>query len=149
MDEERGRHLLSNSLYMLRQALGENALIGAGDVVRLDVARVRCDVRDFEDTLARGELARAVALYTGPFLDGFFLADTLEFERWATRERERLATVYARALESLAEGAERERDFRGAAEWWKTRAAQDVLDSRVALRLMRALEAAGNRAGAL
>jgi TolB-like protein/Flp pilus assembly protein TadD len=110
---------------------------------------VRCDVRDFEDALARGELARAVGLYTGPFLDGFFLADAPEFEHWATRERERLATAYARALESLAEGAERERDYRGAAEWWKARAANDLLDSRVALRLMRALEAAGNRAGAL
>ena len=148
-DEERGRHLLSNSLYLLRQALGEDALLGAGDVVRLDAARVRCDVRDFEDALGRGELARAVALYAGPFLDGFFLADAPEFERWATRERERLATAYARALESLAECAEGERDFRGAAEWWKARAAHDLLDSRVALRLMRALDAAGNRAGAL
>jgi TolB-like protein/DNA-binding SARP family transcriptional activator/Tfp pilus assembly protein PilF len=148
-DAERGRHLLSNSLYMLRQALGEDALLGAGDVVRLDAARVRCDVRDFDDALGRGEAARAVGLYTGPFLDGFFLADAPEFERWATRERERLATAYARALESLAECAEGERDFRSAAEWWKTRAAHDLLDSGVALRLMRALEAAGNRAGAL
>jgi TolB-like protein/DNA-binding SARP family transcriptional activator len=148
-DEERARHLLSNSLYMLRQALGEDALIGAGDVVRLDAARVRCDVRDFEDALAHGELARAAVLYTGPFLDGFFLADAPEFERWATRERERLATAYARALESLAEGAEGEQDFRSAVDWWKARAAHDLLDSRVALRLMRALDAAGNRAGAL
>jgi DNA-binding SARP family transcriptional activator len=148
-DDERGRHLLSNSLYMLRQALGEDALIGAGDVVRLDAARVRSDVREFEDALDRGELAEAVGLYTGPFLDGFFLANAPEFERWATRERDRLATAYARALESLADGAEGQRDFRSATEWWKARAAHDLLDSRVALRLMRALEAAGNRAGAL
>jgi TolB-like protein/DNA-binding SARP family transcriptional activator len=134
---------------MLRQALGEDALVGAGDVVRLDATRVCCDVRDFEDALGRAERARAVRLYTGPFLDGFFLADAPEFERWAARERERLATAYARALESLAEHAEGERDYRGAAEWWKVRAAQDLLDSRVALRLMHALEAAGNRAGAL
>jgi TolB-like protein/DNA-binding SARP family transcriptional activator/Flp pilus assembly protein TadD len=148
-DEERGRHLLSNSLYMLRQALGEDALGGAGDVVRLDVSRVGCDARDFEDAIARGELQRAVSLYTGPFLDGFFLADAPEFERWATRERERLTAVYARALESIAESAESERDFTTAAEWWKARAVHDLLDSRVALRLMRALDAAGNRAGAL
>jgi TolB-like protein/DNA-binding SARP family transcriptional activator len=147
--EERGRHLLSNSVYMLRQALGEDALGGAGDVVRLDASRVCCDVREFEDAIGRGELERAVALYTGPFLDGFFLADAPEFERWATRERERLAAVYARALESHAERAETERNFTTAAEWWKARAAHDPLDSRVALRLMRALEAAGNRAGAL
>ena len=84
-DEERGRHLLSNSVYMLRQALGDEALGGAGDVVRLDAASVRCDVRDFEDAISRGEFARAVGLYAGPFLDGFFLADAPEFERWASR----------------------------------------------------------------
>lgn len=148
-DEERGRHLLSNSLYMLRQALGEDALVSAGDVIRLDAARVRSDVRDFEAAFGSGEFARAAGLYGGPFLDGFFLTDAPEFERWVARERERLAAAYARALESLAERAEGEGDFRGAAEWWKTRAAHDLFDSRVALRLMRALEAAGNRAGAL
>lgn len=41
------------------------------------------------------------------------------------------------------------RDFSKAAEWWKTRAARDPYDSRVAVRLMQSLAASGNRAAAL
>jgi TolB-like protein/DNA-binding SARP family transcriptional activator/Flp pilus assembly protein TadD len=149
VDAERGRHLLSNSLYVLRQALGNDALVGSSDALRLDLEHVRCDVSAFEDALARGELERAVGLYAGPFLDGFFLSDTPELEQWIERERERLSGAYVRALEALAEAAEGKQDFRGAAEWWKVRTAQDSYDSRVALRLMQALDAAGNRAGAL
>ena len=147
-DAERGRHLLSNSLYVLRQALGEDTLLAAGDVVR-SADGLRCDVREFEEALSRGEPERAVTLYAGPLLDGFFLPDAPEFERWVERERERIASAHAHALESLAEAAEGRRDFLGAAAWWKRRAAHDPLDSRVALRLMRTLEAGGNRAGAL
>ena len=149
VDAERGRHLLSNSLYVLRQALGEDAVVGASDALRLHPDRVTCDVRQFEEALARGELERAVALYGGPFLDGFFLSELSELERWINEERERLAAARGRALEGLAAAAEGEGDFRRAAEWWKARAVQDPYDSRVALRLMQALEASGNRAGAL
>lgn len=91
----------------------------------------------------------AVALYSGPFLDGFFIGDAPEFERWVERERERLGRMYSGAVEGLAEQSERERNFDRAAEWWKSRAAYDPYDSRVILRLMQALDASGNAAGAL
>ncbi|MGH7709769.1 MAG: BTAD domain-containing putative transcriptional regulator, partial [Gemmatimonadaceae bacterium] len=54
-----------------------------------------------------------------------------------------------KSLEALAESAELAQDFAKASEWWKTRAARDPYDSRVALRLMQALAASGNRAAAL
>jgi TolB-like protein/DNA-binding SARP family transcriptional activator/Flp pilus assembly protein TadD len=149
VDTERGRHLLSNCLYVLRQALGEEALPTSADAVRLDPDRVRSDVREFEEALARGDFATAVALYAGPFLDGFFLSEAVEFEQWVDRERRRLAADHARALEALAESAEAKHDFARAADWWKRRSALDPLDSRVALRLMQALDAGGNRAAAL
>jgi len=52
-------------------------------------------------------------------------------------------------LEGLAEAAEQAGDSGAAVERWRTRAAHDPYDSGVALRLMQALERAGNRAGAL
>jgi TolB-like protein/DNA-binding SARP family transcriptional activator len=110
---------------------------------------VRTDAVELDTALAHGDHAGAVALYKGPFLDGFFLSDAPEFEQWAARERERLAARYAKALEALAEQAEAKGDASGAAEWWKRRAVQDPYDSRVALRLMQSLEASGNRAAAL
>jgi TolB-like protein/DNA-binding SARP family transcriptional activator len=148
-DPERGRNLLKVSSYVLRTALGEGALLSEGDDLRLATDVVRVDALDFETALARADHAQAVALYRGPFLDGFFLSDAPEFEQWADRERARLAARFAKALEALAEEADADRDFSRAAEWWRVRATQDPYDSRVAVRLMRSLEASGNRAGAL
>ncbi len=148
-DSERGRNLLKVSSYVLRSELGETALLSEGDDLRLNADVVRTDAVELEDALERGDYAAAVALYESPFLDGFFLTDAPGFEQWAARERERLAARHAKALEALAEEAETNGDASGAAEWWKRRAAQDPYDSRVALRLMRSLEASGNRAAAL
>lgn len=148
-EPERARNLLNVATYVLRTALGEGALVSAGEELRLDPSVVRTDVAEFESAIGRADHARAVTLYRGPFLDGFFLSDAPEFEHWADRERERLADGYRKSLESLAGEAERTGDAPKAAEWWKLRATQDPYDSRVAFRLMQALEASGNRAGAL
>ena len=148
-DADRGRNLLKVASYVLREALGERALLSEGDDLRLNADVIRIDVAEFEAALEQDEPARAVALYKGPFLDGFFLSEAPEFERWAERERARLADRYASALGAMAEAAEAAHDMPRAVEWWKARAAHDPFDSRVALRLIKALEASGNRAGAL
>jgi serine/threonine-protein kinase len=148
-DAEHARLLLNQSVRTIRKALGTQVLRTAGDELRLDVGVVNCDVVAFEGALAARDPERAISLYRGPFLDGFGLSDAPEFERWEDRERDRLAGGYVRALEALAEAAEARQDFLSAAEWWRARAAHDPYDSRVALRLMQALEASGNRAGAL
>ena len=148
-DPERGRNLLKVSSYVLRTALGEGALLSEGEDLRLASDVVRVDATDFETALDQADHAQAVALYRGPFLDGFFLNDAPEFEQWAERERARLTVRYSKALEALADEADADRDFARAAEWWRVRATQDPYDSRVAVRFMRSLDASGNRAGAL
>jgi TolB-like protein/DNA-binding SARP family transcriptional activator len=148
-DAEQGRNLLKVASYVLRSALGDEALLSAGDELRLNGDVVRSDVAQFEEALEAGDHARAVATCEGPFMDGFFLQGAPEFEQWVARERERLARQLRRALEALAAAAESAHDWPAAESWWKTLAAQDPYDSRVALRLMQALDANGNRAGAL
>ncbi|WP_420127733.1 BTAD domain-containing putative transcriptional regulator [Longimicrobium sp.] len=143
------RHLLSESLYILRKAVGEDMFVSAGDEIALDPATVRSDLADFLAALEADDPEAAVAAYGGPFLDGFVVADAPEFERWAEEERDRHARAFARALEQLAEGREAEGDFRGAAEWWKQLARHDPFSSRIALRTMQALEAGGERAAAI
>lgn len=143
------RKLLNQSVYVLRKALGEDAVLTSGEELRLGLRQIDCDVVTFEEALARGEPGRAVKFYAGPFLDGFFLDRAPEFGRWVDRERRRLAAAYARALEELAGEAEDRGDLRAAAEWWKARARHDPYDSAVALRLMEALVSADNPAGAL
>ena len=148
-DPERARQLLNQAVYHLRKGLGEDVIESAGDELQLNVERVRFDVVEFEAAVASGRHSQAVALYRGPLLDGFYLSEAVEFERWLEGERARLAGEFAKELESLAEAAEENHDFPASAEWWMKRAAHDPFDSRVALLVMQALEKAGNRAGAL
>jgi len=148
-DPEHARQLLNQAVYQLRKGLGEDAIESSGDELRLNVDRVCSDVVEFEAAVANRRHSQAVALYRGPFLDGFYLSEAVEFERWLEGERSRLAGEFAKELESLAHVAEENLDFPASAEWWTKRAAHDPFDSRVALLVMQALEKAGNRAGAL
>jgi TolB-like protein/DNA-binding SARP family transcriptional activator/Tfp pilus assembly protein PilF len=146
--QERARHSLEQLLYAIRTSVHNEAFLGVNPV-SLNPEVVRSDAMAFERALTEDRFEDAVAEYRGPFLDGFVLPDAPEFGQWADGERARLANGYARALEALAEAAERERNFRGAAEWWQRRAAHDPYDSRVAQRLMRALDASGDRVRAI
>jgi TolB-like protein/DNA-binding SARP family transcriptional activator/Tfp pilus assembly protein PilF len=148
-DVEHARNLLNQGVYALRRAMGDAAIVSTHDELRLDPAAAACDVVAFEDAVAAGELERAVGLYGGSFLDGFHLPSASEFEHWADGERHRLRRSYARSLESLAEAAEVHGDWNGAVERWRSLAAEEPYNARVTLRLMRALDAAGDRAGAL
>jgi DNA-binding SARP family transcriptional activator len=148
-DSERARHLLSDSVYLIRKELGDAAVVTAGADLRLDHSLVSSDVAEFEQALLQGRLEDAAVLYGGPFLDGFHIDDAPEFEHWLDTERERLARSYARLLETLAQERESAGDFAGAAEWWRRLAAHEPTSGRVALRVMRALDAAGDRAGAI
>lgn len=148
-DTEHARQLLNQAVYSLRKTMGEAALISVGEELRLNLQVLPCDVVEFETYLAGGELERAVGLYRGPLLDGLFLADAPEFEHWLDGVRERFAGRYAKALEALAEAAEVRQAHLAAVEWWKARALHDPCDSRIALRLMQALAASGNRPGAV
>jgi len=130
-DTEHGRRLLSDTLYLLRGAFGEDVLLVSGDDLRLNPERVASDVGEFERLLDERRLEPAVRAYAGPFLDGFHLADSANFEQWVDAERARLAQRYS------------------AVGWWRRLAAIEPGNGRVALRLMRALDAAGDRAGAL
>lgn len=149
LDTERARHLLRDTTYALRAALGQDAVVGAGEELRLDRSQVRCDLWDFEAALDAGDLAGAIATYQGPFLDGFHLKDSPEFDTWASAERERLAARHREALEAMAGAATAAGDHAGAVKWWTLRLASDSLYPVATLRLMEALVASGDTAGAL
>ena len=146
---ENGRHFLSDSVYRINQALGGDIILAAGDELRLDGARLPSDVADFEATLLAGEHERAVSIYTGPFLDGFGLPDSIEFERWSESERDRLQRAFLGALETLARDATGRGDAQAAVAYWRRVAVLDPYNSRIAVHLMEALDAAGDRAAAI
>ncbi len=148
-DEEKARHALAQALYELRRELGKDAILLRASDLRLNPERVTSDVAEFEDALERGDGPRALALYRGPFLDGFFLNGARDFEHWVEAERGRLARRAVEACEALATAAASRGDHRAAVSWWNRLLELDPLNSRAALALMRALVAAGDRAGAL
>jgi DNA-binding SARP family transcriptional activator len=146
---DEARHLLRDSLYILRSALGDDSVLAAGDDLRLNPQRLTCDLWDFETAFARQDPEAAASAYHGPFLAGFHLSGGEEFERWVDGERSRLGRRYAQALEQLAERHVQAGELTKAVEWWSRLAREDPYNSRIALRYMQALEAAGDRAGAL
>jgi TolB-like protein/DNA-binding SARP family transcriptional activator len=146
---DRARHLLSDSLYILRTGLGDGVIRSKGDELSLNLDITSTDVADFESFCENGQLERAVEIFGGPLLEGLKLAGAEEFERWLEGERERLGQLYADALEELARRAEQASGSAAAVPWWRRLASHDPYSGRIALRLMRGLDAAGDRAGAL
>ncbi|MGH7467269.1 MAG: BTAD domain-containing putative transcriptional regulator [Longimicrobiales bacterium] len=148
VDARRARHSLTQALYAARKSLDCADLFEVTEDVRLNGQRLRSDVGDLEAALSAGDDATVVALYRGPFLDGFFFS-SLEFERWLTSQRSRLENQVIAALERLVERSERTGDKRSAAQHLRRLAAIRPADSAVAVRLIRLLADTGDRAGAI
>jgi DNA-binding SARP family transcriptional activator len=148
-DADRARHNLAQLLHILQRDLGPEPVLTGGSDLRLSPGTIRSDVEEFASVCAKGDFAAAIALYTGPFLDGFHLDGAPEFERWVERERARLAGEHASALETLARAAEAAGEFRQAAAQWRRLLAEDPLSARVTVLLMNALAAAGDPAEAI
>src|SRR5688572_24242736 len=144
---ERARNNLKQLLFALRRAV-PNSVEGTA-TLRLDRTRISCDLWDFRSALTSGDFDAAVAVYAGPFLDGFSFPGAVEFERWAEGERALLAGEFHRALSTLAERSMAAGHHRTSVAQLRRLAAAEPLDSDVALRLMLAMVASGNRAGAL
>ena len=148
-DTEHGRGLLKQACYALRRDLGAPELFLGSIELRLNPGLISSDVESFEGALDQHDPARAVSLYRGPFLDGFYLNGEGDFGRWVEGERARLAKLMSDALQSLACAASERGEHRTAADWWRRLAELDPFSSRAALGLMTALEALGERAEAL
>jgi DNA-binding SARP family transcriptional activator len=148
-DAERARHVLNQLLYAQRQQIGDEALFLGRKTLRLNPAVLTSDAGDLAAAVARGELESAVGLYGGPFLDGFFMKEAGEFERWVDAQRTRFSRHVLDALAALAGRAAADGGARQAARWWRRAAELDPVDATIALELVRTLAAAGDRSGAL
>jgi len=146
--QARARHSLDQLLYALRSSIGDSVFDGVNPL-RLNPEVVSSDVGAFNAALDRGDLEAAVNEYRGPFLDGFYVDDAAEFERWAEAERARLAGSYAGALERLAQDASAAQDYATAVDRWRTLVETDPLSAKNAAGLIRALVNAGDDAAAL
>jgi DNA-binding SARP family transcriptional activator len=148
-DDARARRALRDTLHTLRHALGSEAVLSAGELLRLDPRVVESDLHCFAQALSSDRQADAVQSYGGPLLEGFHLDGAPDFERWLDGERSRLARECLEALAQLAQRAEAGGAWAEAAGWWARAVEQDPLNSHFVLRHAGALAALGDRANAI
>ena len=98
--EASARKNLRNTLYRLRQVIGEGYLAADRSNVSFNTdAAFWLDVAQLEDTTAAGEIEegiQAVSLYRGELLPGYY-------EDWVLWERERLQALFERQIRGLLE----------------------------------------------
>src|SRR6266576_1213324 len=145
----RAQHALDQTVYAIRHVLGSDFLLSTGRELRLNPDLVRVDVWELEHATRAGQWTAAVGHYKGPLLDGFHLADSHELESWIETNRTRLRLEYQKALEFLANLAAEAGDHAQSVTWWRRLANSDPLSAGATKKLMRALAAAGDRAGAV
>ncbi|MBN1137863.1 MAG: tetratricopeptide repeat protein [Anaerolineae bacterium] len=169
LSERRARRNLSQVLYVLRSALEgteQPCLQVTPQAVQFDPACEHwLDVRAFTSLLsacqehahwqletcpACGErLARAAALYAGPFLHGLSLGDSPAFEEWQLVQREHLHQLAVDALAALAGGYEArgevEQALQAARRWVELEPWHEAAHRQA----MRALASSGRRNAAL
>jgi DNA-binding SARP family transcriptional activator len=148
-DEDHARNALRQALHTLRHGLKATDSVTGGDPVRLDPRIVASDLEELETAFRLGKPERAIAVYAGPFLDGFHVPGSLEFERWVDERRAHYAGRVTSAVLAFAQAASKRGDTTDALAWWRRLVELDPLDSRGAAGLMRALAAEGHPAQAL
>jgi adenylate cyclase len=150
LDQERARAALRQSLYYLRQFLGEGAVATRGDEeVGLAPERVWCDVTAFEEALEQGAREAALDLYRGDLLEGLLLPGALEFARWLEQRREALRRRAREAAWELAREAHAAANVAAAAHWTRQalRLARD--DEGLLRQAIALLDRIGDHAGAV
>lgn len=148
-DAERARHGLNQLLYFQRRHLDGGGLLLGRKTLRLNPTVITTDVWEFEDALAARTYEPAVRLYTGPFLDGFYLRGAPEFSRWVEDQRLRLQRRCADAIVVLAKGAAAVGDPFQALVWWRRAAELDPFDTETVRQLVEASLVVGDRGAAL
>src|SRR6266446_1417581 len=150
LDQEHARAALRQTLHVLRTTLGAETVTSRGDEeIRLDFTLAWCDVAAFRQAIADDTLREALDLYRGSLLEGFFISNAPEFERWLETERARLREAASRAAGTLV-GRYEERGNVTTAVHWARRGIELAPNEEAAVRrLITLLDRHGDRAGAL
>jgi len=150
LDQAHARNALRQAVHQLRALLGSDLLTTRGDEeLAVNPSQLRCDVAQFDDLIAGGKGAEALALVRGDLLPGFHLSDAAEFERWLDEEREYLRREVAGAARGLARAEAGRGNTVGAAHWARRALGFAPYDEEMFRELLQLLDRAGDRAGAV
>jgi len=147
-DQEHARAALRKALYAIRQVVAEDVIMSRGDEEIGVSSLVWCDAPEFLAEASRERFARALELYRGDLLAGFF-ADAPGFERWAEDERAHYRDVAGSCAWSLAERYATSADLTSATRWARRAVNLAPTDERRLRKALSLLQRAGDRAGAV
>ncbi|HEU5099791.1 MAG TPA: BTAD domain-containing putative transcriptional regulator, partial [Roseiflexaceae bacterium] len=155
--EPAARRNLTVLLTQIRRALPHpDLLVTLGDAIGLDSTLVAIDTITLAgiipQAIAAGridQLAEALRQYRGPFLDGFALPDSAEFDAWASQERQVWERRHLDALALLVEGYAAAGAYQPAIDAAQQALAIDELAEEMHRRLITLYAAVGDRAAAM
>ena len=155
--EATARRTLSHLLTHLRNALPSPAAVTArDDHVELNPRCIWTDTTTFEQLGCTSQLSRSLPalqqrleVYRGPFLSGFALNSSAEFEAWVVQERGNWERLYLEALAMLIEEQTASGTYEAAIVNAQRYLSTDDLAEEVHRRLIELYAAIGNRAMAI
>ena len=151
LDQFAARRALRNTLYHLREALGENVIVASGDeALSINPAVLTSDAAQLRDAVESHRYEQALDYYGGVFLEGIHFANAGEaFEEWLARERQNVTSLVTRALDALMERDDSAGNPIAAARWAQRACALEPDDESRIRRCMSLLERSGDTGGAL
>jgi DNA-binding SARP family transcriptional activator/TolB-like protein len=151
LDQFAARRALRNTLYHLRETIGDGVLITRGDdAIAINPRSLTCDVTKLSAAAMEGRYEEAVDYYKGVLLAGVHFPNAGEaFEEWLSRERARTVGLVLRALHALTERDETAGNHRGAVRWAQRACALAPDDESWLRRSMSLLDAGDDRGSAL
>jgi DNA-binding SARP family transcriptional activator len=168
--QKKARQSLRQALSDLRKTIGDRDdapfLLVSREAIQfntdcdhwLDVAAFADLVKDCETHRHRRmatclsclrRMERMVGLYSGAFLEQFFVSDSDAFEEWAMLKREWLQREVTEALSLLADYHERRGDYKRAQQYARRQVQMEPWREEVHRQLMRLLALDGQRSAAL
>lgn len=171
LPEAQARANLRQTLTRLRRAIKDAKadppfLLATRETTQFNLAsNVTLDVLTFEEGLNgcekhRGQrngrcsncialASKSVDLYHGPFMDGFFLEDSIAFDDWVLGHRERLQQVALEALQQITDYHEMRGEYSTAESFARQQITIEPWYESAHLQLMRLLVYQGKRTAAL
>ena len=163
LPEEKALHGLSNAVYRINRSITSAAssqpttlLVGSRDSVGFNPQfPVFIDALALEALAGNGReenpasLKEVITLYRGNFLEGFFIRQADEFEKWSLEQRELLQAYYQSALNRLLHRAMEAKDYKKALDYAHQALDRDELQEDIHCAIMQLHWLSGKREAAL
>lgn len=154
--DAQSRLSLNQTLSNLHRLLGTCLVTNSQEVVLeraddwwLDTDVFESESRHLGNQIILASLERAISLYRGDFLEGFYLHNAPEFEQWVLSERVRYRDLALRALERVASEHANRGDYEQAISYLRRLLAIEPWREEAHRQLMTALFQMGQRTAAL